>query len=532
MHYFGHFEYEREPRTSVWNTPFPAFNVELSGKQTVKMGGIRVDYQLSPQMRMMGKYSEARVWQPFGTGSINHPAETGWHSDLNREYLGQFTQVLGTRAANEIRGGKTRYIFRDGNLTTWPNHWQRGIGVTTGAPRITFTGFSIGGNRFFPRHGAQDIWMIRDDFTFAYDLAGRHDLRAGGEFQRYIDDGNNCQSCMGIIDARNGPLPTAAQMQAWFPDPWNADTWNLAAISPLVRTYDIGIGDYTTHDIRPQIAAWVQDDWRLSQRLTLNLGVRYDLSKNASGNNYEIPNLHPAGQPDDTNNFQPRVGFAYQWNERTVVRGGSGLYFGVPLSVETFWVAQINRLRVLQFTNDNRSNFAADPLNGQPLPTLAQADQRFCHVQNAPGCLRLAIGELIAPGPVQPQPRAQLAELDRDPAAVWHHDGGGGRLRVHAGAPREGHPGEREPDVQPGDGRELSVLGRLAARAPAVRADLHVGAHRPIELSRAANVLHQAARQPLAGRGHLHAIRFEGRRVETVFRLGDGAVPNGARSWR
>jgi hypothetical protein len=202
---------------------------------------------------------------------------------------------------------------------------------------------------------------------------------------------------MGIIDARNGPLPSSDQLQAWFPDAFNADTWNLAAISPLVRTYDIGIGDYTTHDVRPQIAAWLQDDWRVSQRLTFNLGVRYDISMNASGNDYEIPNLHPAGQPDDTNNLQPRLGFAYQWNERTVIRGGSGLYFGVPLSVETFWVAQINRLRVLQFTNDGRANFAADPLNGQPLPTLAQAEERFCHARNVPGCLRLAIGELIAP---------------------------------------------------------------------------------------------------------------------------------------
>src|SRR5688572_2413594 len=43
LHFFGHFEYEREPRSSVWNTPFPAFNVELKGKQTVKMGGIRLD---------------------------------------------------------------------------------------------------------------------------------------------------------------------------------------------------------------------------------------------------------------------------------------------------------------------------------------------------------------------------------------------------------------------------------------------------------------------------------------------------------
>ena len=65
---------------------------------------------------------------------------------------------------------------------------------------------------------------------------------------------------------------------------------------------------------------------------------------NASGNEYAIPPFLEAGRPDDTNNMQPRVGFAYQLDERTVVRGGSGLYFAVPLSVETFWMAQINRL--------------------------------------------------------------------------------------------------------------------------------------------------------------------------------------------
>ena len=50
---------------------------------------------------------------------------------------------------NEVKGGKTRYIFRDANLTTWSNHWQRGIGVTTGSPRITFTGFTIPGTASF-----------------------------------------------------------------------------------------------------------------------------------------------------------------------------------------------------------------------------------------------------------------------------------------------------------------------------------------------------------------------------------------------
>ena len=77
LHYFGNYEYEREPRSSIWNTPYPAFNVELQGKETKKMGGARVDYQLSPSMRLMGKGSAGRFFQPFGAGSSNnHPAAT------------------------------------------------------------------------------------------------------------------------------------------------------------------------------------------------------------------------------------------------------------------------------------------------------------------------------------------------------------------------------------------------------------------------------------------------------------------------
>jgi hypothetical protein len=58
-------------------------------------------------------------------------------------------------------------------------------------------------------------------------------------------------------------------------------------------------------------------------------------------------------------------------------------------------LAVINRLAVIQLTNDSRVDFAADPFNRQPLPTLEQANQRFCHVQNVPGCLRRSIQELI-----------------------------------------------------------------------------------------------------------------------------------------
>jgi hypothetical protein len=402
LHYFGNYEYEREPKTSVWNTPYPRFNAELHGDATVKLGGVRVDYQLSPHQRVMGKVSGGRKWDPFGPGNNSHPAATGSQADVNHEYLGQLTQVIGTNAVNEVKFGYTKYFFDQINLTTWSRHWQASTsslshpgGVTTGSPRITFTGFAIGGNQFYPQDGVQTIWSARDDFAFSYIARGRHDAKLGAEFLRYRDYGHSCRRCMGVIDARGGPVP--ANIEQIFPDPWNADTWNFAAISSITRTYDVGVGNFFTDDTRPQYGFWFQDDWQVSSPLTLNLGVRYDLSLNASAQHYSLPPFVEAGRPEDKNNVAPRIGFAYRLNPRTVLRGGSGLYFAVPLSVETYWMAHNVQNSVIQITNDGRPDFAANPLNGQPLPTLAQARARFCHVNNMPGCLRETIQELSIP---------------------------------------------------------------------------------------------------------------------------------------
>ena len=130
--------------------------MELHGPETVKMGGTRVDYQLSSNMRLMGKVTDAEHWQPFTAGNTSHPAATGSTLETNREFAGQFTHVISNRAVNEINAGKTRWIFANANLTTWSHHWQAANGVTTGSPRITFSNFAIGGNTFYPRFGAQD----------------------------------------------------------------------------------------------------------------------------------------------------------------------------------------------------------------------------------------------------------------------------------------------------------------------------------------------------------------------------------------
>jgi hypothetical protein len=414
LHFFGHYEYEREPRSSVWNTPYTSFNVELNGKTTVKLGGGRLDYQLSPSTRLMGKASEGRRFEPFTAGNNSHPAATGSTEDQNREYLGQLTQVLSSQALNEIKVGYTKYRFDQKNLTEWSRHWQAFNGVTTGSPRITFTNFTIGGNAFYPRFGAQESLLLRDDFTFSLTAHGRHDMKTGVDYLRVVDSGDNCQSCMGQIDARNGPTP--ANIEALFPDPFNADTWNLAAISSITRNYRLGVGNFATRDVRPKFSTWLQDDWQIASRLTLNLGIRYDLSVNAQANKYGVEPFIEAGRPNDTNNLQPRIGAAYRFGEQTVVRGGTGLYFAEPLAIDTFWMAQAVRLAVIEVTNDGRPNFAADPFNGQPLPTLEQANQRFCHVRNVPGCLQRAVAELIAP----PEFSTDLARTWQSSIGVAH----------------------------------------------------------------------------------------------------------------
>jgi hypothetical protein len=378
LHFFGNYEYEREPKSSIWNTPYPAFNIELNGISNRKLGGVRLDYQVSSKTRIMGKVSGQRSWEPFGAGASNsHPAATGTTLERNQEYLGQVAQVLSNRAVNELKVGYSHYGFENELLTSWSKHWQAPR-VTNGHPRITLLGFSIAGNANYPRHRDQKVTQIRDDFTFSYDAKGRHDLRLGGEFVRHFEDSENCNNCGGAITANNGAIP-ANVLQAIFPDPFNVDTWNLAALSPYTRTYTIGIGQFPLQYGQPKVGAWAQDDWRISDRLTLNLGMRYDLSLNAWANDIGVAPFYSPGRPNDTNNLQPRLGFAYSINDNTVVRGGSGLYFADALTIDAFWPYYNAQLARIQINNDGRPDFAANPLNGQPLPTYEQAQVLFCN---------------------------------------------------------------------------------------------------------------------------------------------------------
>src|SRR3954468_18294175 len=109
LHFFANYEYEHQPLTSIWQTPYPAFNVELTGVRDVKLAGVRVDHELSSKTRLMGKVNHSDLFEPFGTGGPNHPSGTNSNEEHSTDVVGQFTQVLGNRAVNDFRAGYASY---------------------------------------------------------------------------------------------------------------------------------------------------------------------------------------------------------------------------------------------------------------------------------------------------------------------------------------------------------------------------------------------------------------------------------------
>jgi outer membrane receptor protein involved in Fe transport len=393
LHFFGNFEYDRSPRSAFWDTRYPEFNIELSGTNTRKMGGGRVDYQLSPNTRLMGKGHAARRWDPFvDNDTTNHPAGTNTTVEESREFLGSLTQVLSSRALNEIKGGYAKFLLSNYNLTTWDSNLQSDVTGGLGGPRIRFQGFRVPGNQNHPRTRYQEMYNLRDDFTVT---RGRHDFKIGGEYLHYHELTQNRRNANMMIDAANRPPPT--NLPALLPEWDNADTWNLNALNPLIRRITIGVGDFNVDFNQNRFAAWVQDDWRMGDRLTLNLGLRYDVTSNGFANDAAFPPFVEAGRSDDTNNIQPRFGFAYQINDLTVLRGGSGIYFGDAISPDVNWMYGNTQIATIQIVNDGRADFATNPFNGRPLPTYDQAQQLFCHVSNVPGCLQASASELAPP---------------------------------------------------------------------------------------------------------------------------------------
>jgi hypothetical protein len=373
-HYFAYYEHENEPGTVTYSSAYPLFNVDQPRDVREWNGGARLDFQLASQQHLMVRGSQWRRTDPayaISSSASSHPSAQGHSFSASDTLFATYSQVLSNKALNEIKGGFTGVVERNRSVVEWSGHPQAPLhGITNGAPRINFSGYSFGNNNTnWPQTLGQQVLSIRDDFSYAFDKGGRHDVKVGGEYLNIFFYLYNCRPCVGIYDAANvRPPANIEQILRVWNDP---NTWNLNALNPSIRSYQIGIGEFGGEARRNTTATWIQDDWQITSKLTLNLGFRYDLQPNSFANFVEVYPILKPGRPNDVTNWGPRTGFAWSLNDRTVIRGGVGKYFGQVINNLTSFTLSAGTTYVAQVANDGRPDFATNPFNG-PTPTLDQ----------------------------------------------------------------------------------------------------------------------------------------------------------------
>lgn len=434
FHYFGSYEFEREPGSFVFqSSAFPKLSRILSGDRKEHKISARLDYQLSEKTHIMVRGTEWRNLQPYDQSFT--PASAGVspanaiESIRNSAGLAStFTTVLSGRALNVLKidqsgtywDGKTVLpnFSNKNNPNTWAGPKIPGFrGGSSGTPNIAFTGYSIGTPTNHPQRIGQETITFRDDVSYLFNAAGRHGLKVGGEFIKYKVWHNWCNIGNGQLQMTGAP---PANVESYFPDIMDPNTWNVAGLSPLVRNYRYEIGGCQFSSPRNIFGSFVQDDWEVTSKLTLNLGARYDFETGTYANEIGIAPWIPANRPNDTDNYAPRLGAAYKLTDKTVLRGGWGKYFSELINQTAHNLRTVNQQVVVDIANNGRPDFAVDPWNGAA-PTFDRAVSLFCSTQNAPlsvvqasaaltaqqvlagqGCLRRAFASSM------PSPYAQI----------------------------------------------------------------------------------------------------------------------------
>ncbi len=276
----------------------------------------RADYRLNDHHSAYFSYSAQN------NNSLNDQSDglgdlTGGNNTTNHLIIANLTvnSVLTPSLVNTFTAG---YQF-----------WNNKITSDIRVPYITFPSNEwFGTNVNVPQQSIQKKWQFKDDVT---KTTGRHTLKAGVD---YI-----WTPFLGGYFASNSTLEID----------FNKDPSQIVALPNKFATaglidgmaYSNGDPSFTAKGGVKQLGLYFQDDFKVTKRLTLNLGVRWDKDINLVGNNSVLDSRtyqalkainHPltASLPhDDSKNFSPRVGFAYDLTGggKHVIRGGFGIYY-------------------------------------------------------------------------------------------------------------------------------------------------------------------------------------------------------------
>ena len=309
------------------------FSPKLSSTITQDNMISKVDYAMSERHRLSGEYF---------LGNLN-----GLANDAATEIAPQWRLALHSRAQvaggdwvwtinqhwlNQFRFGVSRYyqptLSADANVPATKYGINSGITNPSygGMPVILLGGFNgVLGQDFHKLQGPDQVVQFDDSISRTL---GNHAIKFGGEVRLNAVTGGAYRRAKGYIRFRSDAAFSGAT-------PLEDFLGGFPSSAQLLQ------GDPTRHLHNQQYALYLQDDFRIRPRFTLNAGIRYELNTvmkeqhNLLGNFdpnlglVQVGNQIKSPYNGDHNSFAPRLGFAWDVSGggKTVVRGGAGLMY-------------------------------------------------------------------------------------------------------------------------------------------------------------------------------------------------------------
>jgi hypothetical protein len=298
---------------------------------------VRLDHQVSSNMTLFGRYSfvDTLTFRPaplegLAEGSFN---DAFGANDMRSQGLALgLTWTVSPTLVGDIRFGYSRGDY----YTTPPNYGVDGpaaIGLKNvpsdpaimgGVPKVNMQGFdAVGRHTSTPQFQTPRSWNPRATFSLS---RGAHFLKFGGEFLHVQTRINDLNATIGRMNFEN--------------------RFTNRAVGDLLLGLpsQLALTSYTVMDQGQDMQFYfVQDDYRVSPKLTANVGLRYEYATPPRERDNQFANFDPATGTmifasdgdvfdralihPDRNNFAPRIGFAYQPASRWVVRGSYGVFY-------------------------------------------------------------------------------------------------------------------------------------------------------------------------------------------------------------
>ncbi len=310
----------------------------------------KIDWQINSKNHLSVLYHRLRWDSPGGVQTsavVAYGIDTLGNDFVKLDYgVSKLTSLITNNMSNEVlyQYGHEDLPETQQALSAYTKKYLvgNGISINNSIPEVTGVGFSFGSPYYSYRiaNPSEYKWQIGDVFYWNH---GNHSLKFGVDELHNYDlnntyggDGNGYYSYGYTVNYISDQI-SAANRKPGNCAAGNSPGRNAVGTSACYSSFTQTFGPHAYGTSTMDSGVFAQDNWKISPRLTLELGMRWDYEAlppadpnftTATGTFVPYPQL--TNNPSDKKNFGPRVGFSYDLTGRgnTVVRGGYGIYYG------------------------------------------------------------------------------------------------------------------------------------------------------------------------------------------------------------